>query len=56
MSEQLKVALAAIVGEENVSDRQVDRLCYSRDCGPDPAGIPAAVVRPASTDEVAAIG
>ncbi|MEN6368406.1 MAG: FAD-binding oxidoreductase [Thermotogota bacterium] len=52
MGETLASALAAIVGREHVSDRFVDRLCYSRDCGPDKAGVPAVVVRPASTEEV----
>jgi len=55
MHEDLRGAMARIVGEENVSDRFVDRLCYSRDCGPDPAGIPAIVVRPGSTEEVSSV-
>jgi FAD/FMN-containing dehydrogenase len=55
MRENVATALAAIVGPEHVSDRLVDRLCYSRDCGPDKAGIPGVVVRPATTEEVSAI-
>ncbi len=55
MEDRLTSGLAAIVGEANVSDRLVDRLCYSRDCGPDKAGVPAVVVRPASTEEVVEI-
>ena len=50
MGEKLAGALAAIVGKEHVSDRFVDRLCYSRDCGPDKAGVPAVVVRPSTTE------
>lgn len=55
MSSSARDALAAIVGEGNVSDILVDRICYSRDCGPDRAGIPGLVVRPGRTEEVAAI-
>jgi len=55
MGSDVRAALAAIVGEANVSDKLADRLCYSRDCGPDLAGIPAVIVRPESTKEVSAI-
>jgi len=55
MGSDVRAALAEIVGEANVSDKLADRLCYSRDCGPDKAGIPAVVVRPESTEEVSAI-
>ena len=55
MDKNIKESLAAIVGERYVSDHMVDRICYSRDCGPDKAGVPDAVVRPGSTEEVAAI-
>src|SRR5512137_1476410 len=55
MREDLTKAMAEIVGKDNVSDRLVDRICYSRDCGPDPAGTPAVIVRPSSTEEVARV-
>ncbi|MCK5828045.1 FAD-binding oxidoreductase, partial [Candidatus Bipolaricaulota bacterium] len=55
MELDVKGALAAIVGDEHVSDRMADRICYSKDCGPDKAGIPAVVVRPKSTEEVSSI-
>jgi FAD/FMN-containing dehydrogenase len=55
MGSDAREAMAAIVGEKNVSDRMADRLCYSRDCGPDKAGIPAMVVRPGSTEDVVKI-
>ena len=55
MGHDVREALAAIVGDKHVSDRMADRICYSRDCGPDKAGIPAVVVRPNSTEEVSAI-
>ena len=47
--------LSAICGSEYVSDKLVDRLCHTRDCGPTPGGVPAVVVRPRSTEQVAAI-
>ena len=55
MHRDIKGKLAAIVGERYVTASMVDRICYSRDCGPDKAGIPDVVVRPGSTEEVAAI-
>jgi glycolate oxidase len=55
MDHDVRKALATVVGEAHVSDRMADRLCYSRDCGPDQAGIPAVIVRPGSTEEVVAI-
>jgi len=55
MANELREAMATIVGAAHVSDRMADRICYSRDCGPDKAGIPAIVVRPKSTEEVSAI-
>lgn len=51
MDELLK-RLEAICGSEHVTDAMVDRLCYRRDCGPTPGGIPGYVVRPQSTQEV----
>lgn len=47
--------LAAIVGREYVSDELVDRICHTRDCGPNPGGLPAVVVRPRTTEHVSAI-
>jgi FAD/FMN-containing dehydrogenase len=55
MGPELRNALSDIVGEAHVSDRMADRICYSRDCGPDEAGIPAVIVRPESTEQVARI-
>ncbi len=55
MCNELRGALAEIVGDAHVSDALVDRICYTRDCGPDRAGIPGAVVRPGTTDEVAEV-
>ncbi len=52
MGLELRAELANIVGDANVTDRLADRICYSRDCGPDDAGIPAVVVRPESTEQV----
>lgn len=47
--------LRAICGPEHVSDVLADRLCYRRDCGPTPGGLPDVVVRPESTGEVVEI-
>src|SRR5512143_3173122 len=47
--------LEAICGPEHVTDEKVDLLCYRRDCGPAPGGVPAFVCRPESTAEVAAL-
>lgn len=44
--------LRAICGPEHVSDALADRICYRRDCGPTPGGVPDIVVRPESTAEV----
>jgi len=52
MDEILK-RLEEICGKEHVTDAMVDRLCYRRDCGPTPGGIPGYVVRPKTTEEVA---
>jgi FAD/FMN-containing dehydrogenase len=48
----LLAQLQAICGPEHVSDVLADRLCYRRDCGPTPGGVPDIVVRPESTAEV----
>ncbi|MFC2082941.1 FAD-binding oxidoreductase [Candidatus Bipolaricaulota bacterium] len=55
MEHDARAALTKIVGAQYVSDRMADRVCYSQDCGPDKAGIPAVIVRPDSTEEVTAI-
>ncbi len=47
--------LQAICGPEHVSDTLADRLCYRRDCGPTPGGVPDIIVRPESTAEVVEI-
>lgn len=51
----LLAQLQAVCGPEHVSDVLADRLCYRRDCGPTPGGVPDIVVRPESTAEVVAI-
>jgi len=48
-------SLTAVCGAERVSDKLVDRICYTRDCGPSPGGIPDYIVRPTSTEEVARV-
>jgi len=47
--------LQAICGPEHVSATLADRLCYRRDCGPTPGGVPDIIVRPENTAEVVAI-
>lgn len=47
--------LGAICGPEHVSDVLADRLCYRRDCGPTPGGVPDIIVRPESAAEVVEI-
>jgi len=47
--------LQAICGMEHVTNESVDLLCYRRDCGPTPGGIPAYVCRPETTAEVIAM-
>jgi Fe-S oxidoreductase/FAD/FMN-containing dehydrogenase len=47
--------LQAVCGKERVTHELVDRLCYRRDCGPTPGGLPGYVVRPKTTQEVAAL-
>jgi hypothetical protein len=53
--DNLKNELKFIVGPENFSDDIVDRMAYSRSGSVEEAGIPACVVRPESTKEVAQI-
>ena len=55
MSNNLKKELEKIVGPENVCDEMVERICYSRDCGPDKAGIPDIIVKPGNTEEIAGV-
>ncbi len=52
---ELLERLKAICGPEHVSDVLADRLCYRRDCGPTPGGVPDIVVRPESTAEIVGI-
>ena len=47
--------LVDICGSARVSDKLADRICYTRDCGPSPGGIPSWIVRPTSAEEVSAI-
>ena len=47
--------LQTICGPEHVSDVLADRLCYRRDCGPTPGGVPDIIVRPENTAEVVEI-
>ena len=51
----LLARLQTICGPDHVSDVLADRLCYRRDCGPTPGGVPDLVVRPESTSEVVEI-
>src|SRR5512136_2922563 len=51
MSELLE-RLRFVCGPEHVTDVFADRICYRRDCGPTPGGVPDIVVRPQSTAEV----
>ena len=51
----LLARLQAICGPEHVSDVLADRMCYRRDCGPTPGGVPDLIVRPESTAEVVEI-
>ena len=54
MSELLD-QLIAICGPNRVSDKMADRICYTRDCGPSPGGIPDYIVRPTLAEEVSGI-
>jgi FAD/FMN-containing dehydrogenase len=55
MNYDLLALLTSIVGKENLSVNMADRICYTRDRGPDPGCIPAAVVRPRTTEDVSKI-
>ena len=50
--EEILTKLQSICGKEHVTNEKVDLLCYRRDCGPTPGGIPGYVCRPESTEEV----
>ncbi|MDD5367916.1 MAG: FAD-binding and (Fe-S)-binding domain-containing protein [Anaerolineaceae bacterium] len=50
--DQTLARLQAICGNEHVTNEKVDLLCYRRDCGPTPGGVPAYVCRPETTAEV----
>jgi FAD/FMN-containing dehydrogenase len=47
--------LVDICGPDRVSDKLADRICYTRDCGPSPGGIPSWIVRPTTAAEVSAV-
>lgn len=47
--------LIEVCAPERVSDKMADRICYTRDAGPSPGGIPGVIVRPTSAGEVAGI-
>ena len=49
---ELLERLRFVCGPEHVTDVFADRICYRRDCGPTPGGVPDIVVRPQSTAEV----
>jgi len=55
MGHNLLRPLAAIVGEEYVSDDDFVLYSYSRDSSPFPERVPGVVVRPGSTEEVSAV-
>ena len=52
---ELLEQLIGICGADRVSDKIADRICYTRDCGPSPGGIPGYIVRPLTAEEVAGI-
>jgi glycolate oxidase len=54
-NEQVVAALAEIVGPEYVTDEPFILMSYTQDFGAEPPRWPAIVVKPASTDQVAAI-
>jgi len=53
--EEIITRLQEICGKEHVTSERVDLLCYRRDCGPTPGGVPSYVCRPESTEEVVAL-
>ena len=54
MSEILQQLIEACA-PERVSNKLPDRICYTRDAGPSPGGIPGYVVRPTTPEEIAAV-
>ncbi|MCL7455144.1 MAG: FAD-binding oxidoreductase [Anaerolineae bacterium] len=52
---ELVAQLKAVCAPERVSDKLADRICYTRDAGPSPGGIPGVVVRPITPEEVAGV-
>lgn len=55
LATEVKQKLISIVGEENFSDSQVERLAYSYDATPNFQSMPDAVVSPRNTKEVSEI-
>ncbi|WP_374721439.1 glycolate oxidase subunit GlcD [Peribacillus tepidiphilus] len=55
LAAEVKQKLISIVGEENFSDSQVERLAYSYDATPNFQSMPDAVVSPRNTNEVSEI-
>ena len=53
--QRVRQRLAEIVGPEHVTDEEFIRLTYTRDFGTQPPRWPAYVVRPGTTEEIAAI-
>jgi len=51
----LKKILQNIVGSENVSDEEVELICYSRDASPTPPAFPLCIVRPQSAEQISEI-
>ena len=47
--------LAEVCEPARVSDKLPDRICYTRDAGPSPGGIPGTIVRPTTPEEIAGI-
>ncbi len=54
MSELLE-RLVEVCAPDRVSEKLPDRICYTRDAGPSPGGVPGYVVRPTTPEEVAGI-
>ena len=53
--QQVRERLAEIVGADHVTDESFIRLTYTRDFGTQPPRWPAYVVRPGTTEEIAAV-